>query len=249
MNLEELAHGAELAPALRRSGYALLPTPAGTELTGLDEAGWLQLRHFWNNLPRDTYLKDAGRYRARRHGSLVFDVQGGTLQPVTHRAHWQPLHYNALHGGMTRWFEPLEESFVAEPGVQRCIRSVGDAASQVSGVQRWFVEVHQVRIDTAEGIGRPTPEGAHRDGVDFVAVWLAGRDDVRGGETRVFDARGPQGVRFTMHTPGTAMVLDDSRVIHETTPIQPGAHGGVRDTLIVTYRSGGFLSPDGGAAG
>ena len=28
------------------------------------------------------------------------------------------------------------------------------------------------RIDTAGGIGRPTPEGAHRDGVDFVAVVL-----------------------------------------------------------------------------
>jgi hypothetical protein len=27
------------------------------------------------------------------------------------------------------------------------------------------IEAHQFRIDTAEGIGRPTPEGAHRDGV------------------------------------------------------------------------------------
>ncbi len=38
-------------------------------------------------------------------------------------------------------------------------------------VTTWFVEVHQFRIDTTDGIGRPTTEGAHRDGVDFVAVF------------------------------------------------------------------------------
>jgi hypothetical protein len=37
-------------------------------------------------------------------------------------------------------------------------------------------------------------------------------------------------------------VLDDERVIHETTPIQPQLPlgDGYRDTLVVTLRSGGF---------
>jgi hypothetical protein len=244
LNLEAPARGADLAAALSRSGYALLSGASSAELTGLDEAGWQELRQYWNSLPRDAYLKDAGRYRARRHASLVHDIATGGLQAVPHRAHWQPVQYNALHGGMSRRFEPLEEAFLAHPGVQRCITAIGEAAAGIAGVKRWFVEVHQVRIDTADGIGRPTPEGAHRDGVDFVAVWLAGRDDLRGGETRVFDADGPTGVRFTMRTPGTVMVLDDHRVIHETTPIQPGAAAGVRDTLIVTYRARGFQEPE-----
>jgi hypothetical protein len=110
-------------------------------------------------------------------------------------------------------------------------------------VERWYIEAHQFRIDASDGIGRPTPEGAHRDGVDFVAIVLAGRRNVRGGETRVFDAHGSAGVRFTMSEPWTALLLDDARVIHETTPIQADDENPVRDTLVLTYRASGFQEP------
>ena len=110
----------------------------------------------------------------------------------------------------------------------------------VRGEQPWFVEAHQFRIDTTDGIGRPTPEGAHRDGVDFVAVMLVGRHGISGGETRVFAANGPDGQRFTLTEPWTLMLLDDTRVIHESTPIQPLADYGYRDTLVLTYRAKGF---------
>ncbi len=70
---------------------------------------------------------------------------------------------------------------------------------------------------------------------------------VKGGETRVFDACGPQGVRFTLEQPWSALLLDDERVIHETTPIQPAdasaAGAGCRDTLVLTYRRGAFQGP------
>jgi len=33
-------------------------------------------------------------------------------------------------------------------------------------------------------------------------------------------------------------------VIHETTPIQGQGKDGVRDTLVLTYREGGFQEPD-----
>ncbi len=116
-------------------------------------------------------------------------------------------------------------------------------ASALRGARPWFVEAHCFRIDTTDGIGRPTPEGAHRDGVDLVVVMLLARHGVKGGETRVFDVRSPQGQRFTMAEPGTTLLLDDARVIHETTPIQPLQEGsGHRDTLVLTYRAGGFQS-------
>jgi hypothetical protein len=46
-----------------------------------------------------------------------------------------------------------------------------------------------------------------------------------------------------MELPWTALVLDDERVIHETTPIQPLAEGACRDTLVLTYRARGFQGP------
>ena len=108
----------------------------------------------------------------------------------------------------------------------------------------WDLRGKTVLITGAtDGIGRPTPEGAHRDGVDFVVVALAERCGVKGGETRVFDADGPTGIRFTMTEPWTLLMLDDERVIHETTPIQPLAPAGHRDTLVLTFRRGGFQGP------
>ena len=59
------------------------------------------------------YLRDGGRYRRRRHSCFVVD--GGAVAPVPHRAHWQPVEYNALHGGLERWFEPIEAGVVAAP--------------------------------------------------------------------------------------------------------------------------------------
>jgi hypothetical protein len=43
------------------------------------------------------------------------------------------------------------------------------------------------------------------------------------------------------------MVLDDERVIHETTPIQPALEeAGWRDTLVLTFRAKGFMEPGAG---
>ena len=117
---------------------------------------------------------------------------------------------------------------------------MGRLASALRGEQPWYLEAHQFRIDTTDGIGRPTPEGAHRDGVDLVAVVLVGREGIKGGETRVFDSDGPTGMRFTMQAPWTCLLLDDARVIHESTPIQPLEAYGHRDTLVLTLRAGGF---------
>jgi hypothetical protein len=221
----------------------LVPAAACATLQ-LDLAGLDALRDSWERLPRDAYLRDGGNYRARRHSCFVQTPPAGPLEPVAHRPHWQPTSYNALHGGLTRWFEPVEPAVLGAPAWRQLLRSVGELFAEVHAAPRWFIEAHQFRIDTASGIGRPTPEGAHRDGVDFVAVILVGRRNVVGGETRVFDARGACGVRFTLQEPWSMLLMDDARVIHETTPIQSQGKDGVRDTLVLTYREGGFQAPE-----
>ena len=240
MTLERSGLCAQLADA----GYAWVPAAAACATLQLDLAGLEALRDSWDRLPRDAYLRDGGNYRARRHSCWVQTPATGLLEAVPHRPHWQPTSYNALHGGLTRWFEPVEPAVMGAPAWRQLLRSVGELFAEVHAAPRWFIEAHQFRIDTASGIGRPTPEGAHRDGVDFVAVILVGRRNVVGGETRVFDARGACGVRFTMQEPWSMLLMDDARVIHETTPIQSQGKDGVRDTLVLTYREGGFQAPE-----
>ena len=234
---------AQVDAALRERGQAVLDSTGVHGLLGAPVGALAAWKPYWERLAPDTHLRDGGRYRLRRHGSFVVDGGAVTLAPP--RAHWQPLEYNALHGGIERWFEPLEPALVAEPLWPRLLGMLAARASALRGTQPWYVEAHPFRIDTTDGIGRPTPEGAHRDGVDLVAVMLIARHNVKGGETRVFDADGPAGQRFTMSEPFTLLLLDDARMIHETTPIQPldAARAGHRDTLVVTLRSGGFQGP------
>lgn len=226
-----------IVETLSKSGYAFL---SAADLQ-VDVTQLSSLAKWWSSLPRDQYLRDGGRYRARRHSCFI--QEGSELTMVPHRAHWQPTSYNALHGGLERWFEPIATDVVRAPVWTQLVTSIGSLFAKVRPVERWFIEAHQFRIDTVEGIGRPTPEGAHRDGVDFVALLLVRRQHVRGGETRVFDANGPSGVRFTMQEPWSLLLMNDERVIHETTPIQPDGENGVRDTLVLTYRAGGFQAP------
>jgi len=233
----------ELLARLRTDGYAFLQPSAAHAVLQLDLAALEALRPTWERLPRDAYLRDAGHYRARRHSCYLQTPAVAALEAAPHRAHWQPTSYNALHGGLERWFEPLEPVLATSPAWQQLVGSLGELFAELQPVARWYIEAHQFRIDTASGIGRPTPEGAHRDGVDFVAIVLVGRRALRGGETHVFDAHGTGGVRFTMEQPWSMLLLDDARVIHETTPIQSESGEGVRDTLVLTYRAHGFQQP------
>jgi hypothetical protein len=235
----------ELDGALAERGFAVIDATALCALLevlpGVAERAFAQWALFWNRLAPDQYLRDGGRYRQRRHGSFV--VEGERVTPAPPRAHWQPVEYNALHGGIERWFEPMDPAAVELPIWPRLLLGLAGVADRLKGARPWFVEAHQFRIDTAGGIGRPTPEGAHRDGVDLVAVFMLARHGIKGGESRVFEADGPRGQRFTMMEPWTLLLLDDERVIHETTPIQPmePTHPGHRDTLVVTLRADAFM--------
>ena len=237
------ARAAAMAAELGRVGYCRLDPSAFAAEAGVDAAALAPLATSWDDLPRDQYLRDGGRYRSRRHACFIQHVAQKTLTRTAHRAHWQPTTYNALHGGLERWFAPIEDFVTETAAWTSSLQRYGELFARVRAAPRWYIEAHQFRIDTADGIGRPTPEGAHRDGVDFIAIVLVARHSVIGGETRVFPIGSDQGVRFTLQEPWSALLLDDTRVVHETTPIQSDGDTGWRDTLVVTYRADGFQAP------
>ena len=234
----------ELVQSLRTNGYVVVSAETVAQIAKTSLSELLALNVFWNDLPRDPYLKDGGRYRYRRHAS--YEIKGDALLAVPHRAHWQSVDYNALHGGIERRFEPIQAQLASSPAWQSLLLGMAHVLSSLKQVTTWFVEAHEFRIDTTDGIGRPTPEGAHRDGHDFVAVFILDRVAIKGGETRVFEANGSAGLRFTLSQPWSLLLMNDERMIHESTPIQPTGVHGHRDTLVLTYRSNGFQDSPGG---
>jgi len=234
----------ELVQSLRTNGYVVVSAETVAQIAKTSLSELLALNVFWNDLPRDPYLKDGGRYRYRRHAS--YEIKGDALLAVPHRAHWQSVDYNALHGGIERRFEPIQAQLASSPAWQSLLLGMAHVLSSLKPVTTWFVEAHEFRIDTTDGIGLPTPEGAHRDGHDFVAVFILDRVAIKGGETRVFEANGSAGLRFTLSQPWSLLLMNDERMIHESTPIQPTGVHGHRDTLVLTYRSNGFQDSPGG---
>ncbi len=211
------------------------------ELLGPDAAaGWDAFADSWNDLGLDTFMADGGRYRRRRFAAFSVSLDGVDRKP--HQPHWQSRDYNTLNGGVQRWFDPVTDAIAAHPVTQGVIQ----AGLDLFGPETWHVELHQFRIEARAGeAGPPTPEGAHRDGVDWVIVMLVDRQNVDSGVTDIFAPDGTSLGSFTLTAPGDAVFLDDHRVLHGVTPIRPldPAAPAVRDVLVVTYRREELASP------
>ncbi|WP_414717239.1 2OG-Fe dioxygenase family protein [Tahibacter sp.] len=245
MNTEELASALlpTIEPALRRVGFAFVD--GATMKTELSRAGalddWPAFAASWNDLAVDTYMADQGRYRRRRHAVYAADAAG--IRREAHRPHYQALEYNALHGGIERWFEPVDacwDSGQSLPTVLRYCRDLFGALAP--SVSTWHVETHQFRIEARPGEqGLPTPEGVHRDGVDYVLVLLIARTNIASGTTTIHRPDGELLGRFTLTAPFDAALVDDARVCHGVTPVQAvdPDQPAFRDVLVVTFRSVG----------
>jgi hypothetical protein len=237
---------------VRKHGFAILSARDVGCIAGgagmIDDARSAFLRS-WNNLPTDEFLADGGRYRFRRHASLRLNTDAADAANAwidePYRAHWQPKAYNKLHGGVFRTFAEVTSDTTRNATYRGLVEGFAGVFHQAhaADVQQWFVETHQFRIDARHGEGRPTPEGAHRDGVDYVALIMLGRRDIEGAITTVYDNEGTLLAEFMLHEPFTAMLLDDNRVVHATTPFHAIGPAPERDTLVVTYRRNGFLQP------
>ena len=201
-------------------------------------ADWPAFTASWNDLELDHYMADGGRYRRRRHAVFAAHA-GGTIDRAPHQPHYQSRAYNALNGGIARWFEPIEPSIGGGETMTAILAFSRVLFECLAGTHDWHVEVHQFRIEARTGeAGRPTPEGVHRDGVDYVLVLLVDRQNIASGTTTVHALNGDELGAFTLTVPLDAALLDDSRVAHGVTPIEPVemARPAYRDVLVVTWR-------------
>jgi hypothetical protein len=204
-------------------------------------ADWPGFAASWNDLGLDLYMADGGRYRRRRHAA--FSVAPGLIERKAHQPHYQSRDYNPLNGGIERWFEPVAEAIGRHPAMQAVLRFAQSVFDPLTPPPlrppAWHAEVHQFRVEARAGQpGRPTPEGMHRDGVDWVLVLLVARENVASGATTILDAaRRPVG-QFLLAAPMDTALVDDGRVFHGVTPIAPleASRAGHRDVLVVTLR-------------
>lgn len=222
-----------IAEDLVHEGYARIAGPDMLRRLGIGPDQWRAFAESWNDLGPDLYMADGGRYRRRRHAA--FALEAGCFFRKPHQPHYQSRDYNALNGDVQRWFDPVLDEVADGAAMGAILAFCADSFGATHGAHH--VEIHQFRIEAKPGtLGRPTPEGMHRDGVDHVLVMLIERRNVAQGVTRIGSSDGRPLGEFTLVQPGDTMLIDDHRIFHGVTEIEPISPTlpAWRDALVVT---------------
>ena len=238
---------ADLAAAIATEGFAFAHgdamRAAFARHGALDD--WARFAASWDDLGLDTYMADGGRYRKRRHAAFAATA-GAPIARKPHQPHYQSRDYNSLNGGIARWFDPVLSEIATGASMTAILATCRALFEPLCTTRAWHIEVHQFRIEARRGIeGRPTPEGMHRDGVDYVLVLLIGRRNIQSGVTSIRTVGGRDLGSFTLTEPCDAALVDDHRVMHGVTPVEPlvAAQPGFRDVLVVTFRQEAEAEP------
>jgi len=180
-------------------------------------------------LTLDPYCPGRYRYRAASRFACRHGLRLLPLVPLYQSPEYNPI---AGYGGVKRHYPNLPASLLRS-GALACLAAEWQAliAEPIE-----TLSVHMIRT-TAPGL--PVPEGRHRDGNDWVGIFVAARHNVTesSGETTVWDRDGEVVFRDVVQS-GELVVFDDRLTTHDASPIE--AEGGAaawRDVLI-------FSTPD-----
>lgn len=214
---------------------AIAGTPVGDDPVFLDS---------WNRLEQDQYMADGGRYRKRRHATYAVTGAGQRARRMPYQPHYQTVDYNPLNGGVARYFAPILDDLHQSVTLAALLEFGNQVFSQISGNQQWHIELHQFRIEARDGrLGRPTPEGVHRDGVDFVLVVMVRRVNIDSGATTIFDLDNRLVGEFTLRDAFDMVLVNDRKLYHGVTPITQidADREAFRDVLVITFKNRDIL--------
>jgi hypothetical protein len=228
---------AKVSAEIERVGFAVVP---GNEIL-LSERIARAVPDFvesYDDLPVDPYMADGGRYRRRRLTRYLYDVDSGTVSATENPGYFQSVENNPFAGGRLRKFEEFPESVRGNAFLNGLIafnaRSLGRP-----DIRRWKVQAHCIRtLATSGHLGRPTPEGIHRDGVAFIGVHMVRRNNIAGGVVSVYTPEEQLLGQVVLSDFLDSYYLDDHRVRHGVSDVDladPHGDAGIRDMLLLGY--------------
>lgn len=226
---------------LSSQGYSVLQRKDGSNSLWLDSLQELpsaldEFQQSWGNLPADDFLNDGGHYRYRRYS--VFNWQADTqLNLLPHEPHYQSTYRNAMNGGIYRDFDAFTGTTLKNPIllniIDWCIAQIS-----LQQEQSWRIQAHQFHIETNNTeSGKPTPEGIHKDGADFILIMLLERHNITGGVSHIYDNDKKLLFGGVLEELGDCVVLDDRKVWHGVSEIHAldKTQAGYRNVLVLTF--------------
>ena len=222
---------------LRQQGYWLetgVNNPLHKRLQRHRAQAYERFRRSWQQLILDPYLRDGGKYRYRRYNVLHWQQRRLTVLP--YEPHYQTRHHNTVHGGFFRQLRAWLPTTLNNPVLYDIIHWTTQQFTEKS--TSWRIQAHQFRItaNTTQH-GKPTPEGIHQDGADYILILLLDRQHISGGVSRIYDYNRTLLTQTTLQNTGNFILLNDHTVFHDVSTIIPATppKPGWRDVLVLTF--------------
>ncbi len=194
----------------------------------------------WQNLEVDRFMSDNGVYRTRKHATFTINSKSKIYNKNDYQPHYQTTEYNTLNGGVERFYKEIDTNTIRNPIFKNLIQFAYSAFDK-NEIKSWYVEAHQFRIEAKNQIdGKPTPEGIHRDGVDYVLMAMVNKENVVGGITTIYDLNRNALTSFELKDFLDIAIVNDHIVYHGVSEIQLhnniNSKVGVRDILVLTFK-------------
>ncbi len=193
-------------------------------------------RHF-DAIPKDLHFED-GDYRSRT--ASVLEYHDGKLTLLPNVPLYQSATYNTLenYGGKSRKYADIPAEMVDCPEFLKLVESWMDGLP----VDVVKFSAHQIRTRAP---GSPVPEGKHRDGYDWIGMYVARRQNIAQdtGVTSVWANESDETIFNGVLTEGTLISFDDSKVFHDTTPVNLSEQDvdAIRDVIIFSIPDHSFV--------
>lgn len=201
----------------------------------LDEV-WDEFASTWGDLGADTFMADKGNYRERRFSKAIYDATSLELSYKKHTGYFQEKGDNSLNGGIDRIFDPVTPYIASHGIIRSLILHYSSIFTALGYGNLWDLQIHQVRITTKHGeVGKPSPEGIHKDGTNFTTLVMVNRDGVIGGENKLFDNDKELVASRVLENQGDFVILNDKELYHDVSPIEPAEESGYRDMLMIGF--------------
>ncbi len=187
-------------------------------------ADWQMFADSWNSA-RDRLVH--GRRRTLSPAAprrLTPPRPTGAIRREPHQPHYQSLDYNPLHGGIERWFEPVRDEVGQQDTMTtmlECCRSLfGELAPEISPVAR-SKSISSGSKRVPGRLDSRHPKGCTETA--SITCWCCSSTAATSpaASPASIDSTASRSDRSRSPTPLDAAFVDDRRVAHGVTPVEP----------------------------
>lgn len=190
----------------------------------------------------DLHLFKGEGERFRKYARFSINPITRTLEIFDHDLFFQEKKFDQLYGDIHRQFAPFDNQDYQNSFFQMLVIDSFEALPIPDSLrnQEFEVSAHMIRIEatSASSLGRPAPEGIHRDGYHFGSIHLMGRENLIGAENNIYDLEKRLIDTKTLVEPMDSLYFDDSAIFHGVNPFERVDQNrrGTRDMLILLYQ-------------